>query len=207
MTTKLQEQVMALAGVFQAAAQVDQVARTGQNDTIAFEAAIASVLEQNPADTESVYGSRIHLRCGLEKLRDVLRSSPSPDDAMILRYALGILHLQNKMKSNAEMMEVIGSRVSQAIDQAKHFGSPTHENVIANLAGIYQDTFSNLKFRIQVTGDPTYLQQNHIANRVRGLLLAGIRSATLWRQLGGSRLQIFFRRKKLLKETENLLNA
>ncbi len=207
MSNRIQEQVMALAGVFQAAAQVDQVARSGQTNSIAFETALSSVLEQNPTDTESIYGSRIHLRSGLEKLRDILKSSPSQDDAMVLRYALGILHLQGKMKNNSEMLEIIGSRVSQAIEQAKHFGSPTHENVIANLAGIYQDTFSNLKFRIQVTGDPTFLQQNHVANKVRALLLAGIRSATLWRQLGGSRLQIFFRRKRLLKETENLLNA
>lgn len=207
MLSKTQEQVMALAGLFQAATQVDKLARTGQVDSVAFETIVESTLEQNPTDTESIYGSRIHVRQGLEKLRDVLKHSPSQDDAMILRYALGAMHLQKKMKNNQQMMSVIGSRIGQACEQAKHFGSPVHENVIANLAGIYQDTFSHLKFRIQVSGEATYLQQNHIANKIRSLLLGGIRSASLWRQLGGSRFQIFFRRKKLLKATEALLNA
>ena len=43
-----------------------------------------------------------------------------------------------------------------------------------------------------------HLQQTDTAAKIRALLLAGIRSARLWRQLGGHRWQLIFSRRKLL---------
>ena len=43
------------------------------------------------------------------------------------------------------------------------------------------------------------------ANKVRAILLAGIRAAVLWTQCGGSRWQVLFKRSALLLETEKLL--
>jgi high frequency lysogenization protein len=40
---------------------------------------------------------------------------------------------------------------------------------------------------------------------VRTLLLAGLRSAVLWRQLGGGRFDLMFGRKKIMREAEALL--
>jgi len=52
-----------------------------------------------------------------------------------------------------------------------------------------------------------YLQQSTNAARIRALLLAGIRSARLWRQLGGHRWQLLFSRRKLLAELYPLLRG
>jgi high frequency lysogenization protein len=41
--------------------------------------------------------------------------------------------------------------------------------------------------------------------KVRALLLAGIRAAVLWRQVGGSRLQILFSRAKIKAAAEKIL--
>ena len=41
-------------------------------------------------------------------------------------------------------------------------------------------------------------QQSDNAAKIRALLLSGIRSARLWRQLGGHRWQLIFSRRKLL---------
>ncbi len=41
--------------------------------------------------------------------------------------------------------------------------------------------------------------------KIRALLLAGIRSSVLWRQMGGSRLQFIFSRQKIKKTAEKLL--
>jgi high frequency lysogenization protein len=86
----------------------------------------------------------------------------------------------------------------------KHF-SETHDNVIAGLAEIYSDTISTFSFRIQVMGEYQHLQQPRIANRIRTLLFAGIRSAVLWRQLGGRRLKIILYRNKITRNAEQLL--
>ena len=47
--------------------------------------------------------------------------------------------------------------------------------------------------------DPRRVEQ------IRALLLAGIRSARLWRQLGGHRWQLVISRRKLLKELYPLM--
>ncbi|MCY1460592.1 High frequency lysogenization protein HflD [compost metagenome] len=72
--------------------------------------------------------------------------------------------------------------------------------MIAACGALYQDTLSTLRQRIQVHGDMRQLQQPSNASKIRALLLAGIRSARLWRQLGGHRWQLVFSRRKLLSE-------
>ena len=79
------------------------------------------------------------------------------------------------------MLQVIGSRLDQIQQQVEHFGL-THENVVASFGGLYQDTLSTFRQRIQVQGDMRHLQQSDNAAKIRALLLSGIRSARLWRQ-------------------------
>lgn len=197
------EITLAAAGMLQAAALVEQLARTGFVPTDAYTTSINSLFDLNPPSTLAVYGEVANLRLGLETLRSFLLSSRQlQTDTM--RYAAGVLHLQARLSKQREMLAVIASRLRQAADQAQHFG-PVHDNVIANLGDLYSSTISTFRFRIQVNGDPAYLQQQRIANQVRALLLAAIRSTTLWRQLGGSRLQILLQRKRLLATTEALL--
>jgi high frequency lysogenization protein len=56
-----------------------------------------------------------------------------------------------------------------------------------------------LQQRIQVKGNAIYLQQPNVAERIRCLLFSAIRSAVLWRQLGGRKYHLLFYRKALIK--------
>ena len=96
--------------------------------------------------------------------------------------------------------------IELASSQVEYFGSETHENVIGRLADLYQQTISNLKPKIMVKGDAGLLQRPENANLIRALLLAGIRSAVMWRQCGGSRWNFIFRRKKILAICRQLLS-
>lgn len=204
MSKKWNELTIALAGVFQAAALVEQLAKTGYIPQDAFRCSIESLLEQNPSTTESVFGGIEQLQLGFKVLSDLLHHHRNREYPDSLRYVLGILHLQKKLKNNKDVLNIVGNRIKQAGDQAQHF-SPTHDNVIANLASVYTDTISSFRFRIQVVGDINFLQQQRIANQIRALLFAGIRAATLWRQLGGNRLQLLLSRKQLSAEADSLL--
>lgn len=205
MSKNLREITLALAGVVQAASLVEQVAKTGYVQANAYKCSIDSLLDLNPASTLAIYGGDVqNLRPGLEALRDMLVGQHKHQEA--LRYALGALHLQKKLAGRKDMLNVVASRINQANNQAEHFSS-THENVIANLANLYSETISTFRFRIQVMGDYNYLQQTRIANQIRALLLAAIRSAMLWRQLGGSRLQLLLKRKAILNCVEELLRS
>lgn len=204
MSKNWQDITLALAGVFQATTLVDQVAKTGNVPTDAFKSCIESVLDLNPASTLDVYGGQVeNLRTGLEVMRELLRPN-SQQHREVLRYGLGVLHLEKKLSGRRDMLNVIGSRIEQANQQAQHFSS-THDNVIANLGTLYTETLSTFRFRIQVNGDYNYLQQQRIANQIRALLLSAVRSAILWRQVGGNRWQLLFNRKDIARTVDDLL--
>lgn len=204
MSKNWQDITLSLAGIFQATHLVEQVAKTGNIPADAFKCTIESVFDLNPPNTLAVYGGNIeNLRIGLEAMRELLRAN-SQKHRDTLRYSLGVLHLQKKLSGRRDMLNVIGSRIAQAAQQAEHFSS-THDNVISNLATLYSETLSTFRFRIQVNGDYNYLQQQRIANQIRALLLAAVRSTMLWRQLGGNRWQLLFYRKHIAQQVENLL--
>jgi high frequency lysogenization protein len=196
--TQLQEQLVALGAVFEAAALVDRIARTGQVPNAALASMLGSLLVREDKPALDIYGGDdLSLRDGYRALVGALERDTSSLQREPLRYALAMIGLERQLDKRRDLLQVIGSRLDQIQQQVDHFGL-THENVIASFGGLYQDTLSTFRQRIQVQGDMRHLQQTDNAAKIRALLLAGIRSARLWRQLGGHRWQMVFSRRKLL---------
>lgn len=204
MSNPWNDRALALAGMVQTAVLVHRLATTGHVDNSKLQTAIHSLFEQNPSNTVDVYGSPAQLLTGLEMLSHILKRHNNPETNHIVRYTMGILHLQKKLMKQPDMLGHIGKRLNQSQQQAELFES-THDNVVASLADIYTSTISTFSFRIQVTGDYNYLQQTRVGNQIRVLLFAGIRSAILWRQLGGNRLQVITKRKAIIEAADELI--
>lgn len=199
----LSNQTIALAGIAQACSLVHQLATTGNCPNQALEASIASLLKIDADSVVDIYGGLIGVEHGLQQLTTQLGSRvlASPEQA---RYAAQIVYLQKQMVSKPEMQKVIQAGVSKAQAQVEHFGV-LHENVLANLADVYHSTISTLQPRIMVQGDQQYLGNQSTVNKIRALLLAGIRATLLWRQCSGSRWKLLFFRKKIQDEAKFLL--
>ena len=205
--TSIHEQLVALGAVFEAAFLVDRLAKTGQISEAPLACMLGSLLATNPQTTLEVYdGDSIDLRDGMRALSSALERNPSSLQREPLKYALSMIALERRLDRREDMLELIGKRLDQVQQQVQHFGL-THENVIASFGSIYEDTLSTFRQRIQVHGEMRYLQIPANAAKVRALLLAGIRSARLWRQLGGHRWQMVFSRRKMLDELYPLLNS
>ena len=205
--TREQERLLALAGVFEAAALVDRLAKTGQIQEGALSCMLGSLLVRDPQNTLEVYGGdHLNLRDGLRALAGALERNPGSLPRETLRYAVALVALQRQLDKRSDMLAVIGKRLPQIDNQAQLFGI-THDNVVSACAALYQDTLSTFRQRIQVHGEMRYLQDNRNAEKIRALLLAGIRSAMLWRQLGGRRWQLLFSRRKLLDDLYPLLRG
>ncbi len=194
----IDNQALALAGLFQATHLVEQIARTGKVNDRELKTCIESLFQTHPHSIEDIYGgSRDNLKLGFTELRFFTggknRTGSSPD---VMRYALGVLHLESKLRKHKKMMPKVSSGIEHAKRQLDHFHS-SHENLIANLSGLYQETLSTLRFRIHVTGSAQHLQNPQNAHKIRALLLCAVRSAILWRQMGGRRWQLLFNRQKL----------
>lgn len=200
--TPAARQALALAGVFQAASLVDELARTGQVEPRPWETLIRATLDTDPESFEAIYGGHPNnLRRGLEVLEAVVgRRQANP---VVLRYGFSLLLLMSKLRSDNAMMSTLGQHLSRIQGQAEHFGA-THENVVASLGEAYQETLSTLKTRIVVQGDPSMLQSRMMPERVRAILLAGIRFALLWHQQGGRRWRLVLQRGALKNALDQL---
>jgi len=197
-------QTIALAGIAQASYLVHQLATTGKADNEAMHASLSSLLAldfDNPVD---IYGGLAGIKLGLEKLNEQLSSNQitNPEQA---RYAASLVFLESKFSQDPAMQKSVQDKIKIAQAQNEHFGI-THENVIANLADIYHRTISTINPRIMINGDQSYLAQPETINKIRALLLAGIRSAMLWKQCGGSRWRFIFFRRKIQAEVDFLLS-
>ncbi|NJA07979.1 high frequency lysogenization protein HflD [Methylomonas sp. MED-D] len=199
----LSNQTIALAGIAQACSLVHQLATAGACPSPAMQSSIGSLLKIDSDSVAEVYGGIAGVTHGLEQLQRQLANREQAS-AEQTRYAAQLVYLQKKLSGKTEMQDNIRAGIARAQAQSEHFGI-LHENVLANLADIYHSSISTLQPRIMVAGDPQYLGNQAIVNKIRALLLAGIRSTLLWRQCGGTRWTLLWSRRKIQDEARFLL--
>lgn len=197
------QQTIALAGVAQAARLVDQVSKTGSYPIEFLQPSLNSLFTFEADDAQSMFGGLAGVKLGLHNLASILADRNARENQELLRYFLSILYLERRFSGDTQMMSVVRSRLEHTHFKAEHFTSDIQE-LSASIAGIYQDTFSQQNFRIKVSGAAQHLEDPRNAQVIRALLLAGVRAAFMWRQLGGRRWQLLIQRKRLLHAAQNL---
>jgi high frequency lysogenization protein len=201
--SNMEQQVIALAGVCQAARLVDQVSKTGSYPMEFLEPSIRSLFVFNPDTAADLYDGVAGVKLGLHNLSNLLADKNAAENHDLVRYVFSLLYLERKFAADREMMSVVRARLEHTRFRAEHFTDNVNE-LCHSVSGIYQDTLSHQRFRIRVTGSAALLQDPVNADVIRALLLAGIRAAFLWRQLGGRRWSLLLRRRKLLQASQNL---
>ncbi|WP_438863052.1 high frequency lysogenization protein HflD [Neptunicella sp.] len=204
MTDSIQDKHLALAAICQAASLVQQIARKQQVDENAFQASINSLIVVDADNTEQVFGSMANLKLGFNTLSAQLSNKAVKKDAEITRYIAGILQLERRLTKNNKKMQELAERISQ-LQRQQSLYSLFDSQMLSNIASVYTDVVSPIGAKIQVAGEPEQLKQPLNQHKVRALLLAGIRAAVLWRQLGGKRRQILFSRRNILQAAHQAL--
>lgn len=201
--SSLREQTIALAGVAQAARMVDQISKTGSYPLEFLESSVNSLFVFDLEHAEDIFKGLPGVRLGLQNLCALLANERDMEQRDAVRYFFNVLHLERRFAADQQLREVVRSRLEHASFRAEHFA--THVGDICHsVSGVYQDTFSKLPQRIKVMGSAQHLENNQNADIVRSLLLAGIRSAYLWRQLGGRRWKLAMQRKAMLNSAQEL---
>ena len=207
----MKDQTITLAAIFQVAYQVQQVSRTGQITDDEFSILLNSIIETSPTNTLAVYGGQLeNIKSGLELLVKYLGSDTSSSDKQkdpeLTRYIISLINLERRLAKQPKQLNALGERISSTQRQLEHYAI-TSDTLISSFASIYSDIISPLGHKIQVTGEPSILKQSVNQYKIRALLLAGIRAAVLWRQVGGKRRTILFSRKKIVNTAKTLLNT
>lgn len=203
MANTLYDRTIAFAGICQAVKLVQQVAQTGRCDNEMLTATLESILVTDPANTLAVcHSDEANLRIGLEALVKDIDNTSSGNE--LTRYLVGVMALERKLSGRRDSMAQLGDRIDLLKRQTEHF-ELLEEQMLSNIASVYLDIISPLGPRIQVSGTPAQLQIPQVQHKVRALLLAAIRSAVLWRQVGGKRRHLIFGRKQMVEQAKILL--
>lgn len=201
----LTEQTYALSALFQAAHCVNELAHTGRTSMEDVTTLVNSIFIEDAISTIAIYQQPSNLLTGLEVLVKQLDPSSRASDINIARIVITLLVLERKVARREGVLDQVYSGIERAKQQAQHFESNIHENVLANLASLYTDTISQIYPKVMVMGEQEFLMNTDIVNKIRSLLLAGVRAAVLFRQLGGRRWHLLFKRKQFIKAAEYLL--
>lgn len=213
MNEPLRNRTLALAGLLQAARLAQQLAREGKTDNATFHSSIQSILLLDAPDTESVYGGVDGVVMGLKILSEKLTGrGATPLDIEIAKYGIALAHLAGQLPKYPAIQQAIHDGVNTIQSQMKFFEATTeaatettHPRLIEKLAELYTQTISTLTPRILISGEQDHLAHPPTAAKVRAALLAGIRSAFLWRQLGGSRWSLLFMRQQIAGTAARIL--
>lgn len=195
---------LSLAGVFQAAQQVINLSTSGNTDQRIGEPLMESVFKLDADSCIDVYGSVHNLRPGLRLIEEQLKAGAAGKSTHLGRYVASLLNVERHLNRSPEMQSILATRIIQIKRLLEH--TPMmDETIIHSVAELYKDTISTLPLRIQVMGEEDFLKRPDIQDKVRCYLFCGVRSAVLWRQMGGKRRQLIFNRKQLIQTAEDLL--
>lgn len=205
----LSNQTITLAAICQAATLVQNIARENITDEAQhqadFQTLLSSIIITSPDNTLDVYGNElVNLKTGLQSLITQLGDQTKDKDPELTRYIVNLISLERRLSRKKAQLAKLADRIEQCKRQVAHYDI-TSETLISSLASVYSDLLSPLGTPIQVAGKPEILKQANNQHKIRALLLAGIRSSVLWRQVGGKRRNILFARGKIVACAQQLL--
>jgi len=202
--TTIENQTLALAGIFQSAALIEQLATQGELNQAAFDCSFDSLFTFDAPTAVDVFGDLSGLSRGLKVLTLYLSGESQAPDKNVAYYALSMLKLSSTLKRNQNLATMVQSNLQKIEKQSRDF-ELSRRSVISQIDGVYQSTISTISPRVMVQGEQVYLSNSNNASKIRTLLLAGIRAAILWHQLGGSKWKLIFSRKKYVLTANQLL--
>ncbi len=203
----MRETTIAFAGILQACELVRQVATSGNCSGQAAEASLGSIFNLTPDTTEAVYGGLGGVRMGLRVAVELFGGKAAQDNLQSLNYALAIGKIAVRVERDRARQQALGQELELIRPAWEDAESALDPSVVSQLGDTYQNHISSLDLRVSVSGRPEYLKQPEKVALVRALLMAGLRSAFLWRQVGGRQWRLIFQRRRMLAQAEALLAA
>lgn len=206
----IRSETIALAALYQCCSQINRVARTGYVDPYATAALIRSLVITNPNSIDDIYAPKT-LQVGFKMIIDSMSNSvsdKSADTLEVSKMVFKIIGLEQVIERNS----MVFNRLGQEIDKLRDLclqrysdyeqGDPDHvldPDCIKDFSSLYESLISQNFPRLIIYGEQVHLMQTQNQEMIRALILCGIRAAVLWRQVGGRRRFLIFRRKAIVE--------
>ena len=193
--------ILALSGIVQSAHMVMGIAKTGLISQDSLVNNLRCIFVQNPESISDVYHGTEDIKLGMEILANLLSKFDFQQHGDLLRYILAITALERSLSTRTD----ISDSISRRLPDIESFYPNQIDTCILSLAELYENSLAILEPRIQISGNKQHLQNEINVQRIRALLLSGLRSAVLWHQLGGRRWHLLLSRSSMRKSLNNIL--
>jgi high frequency lysogenization protein len=203
------DKTLALAAIFQAAGLANELARKGSTDSSVETFLTQTVLVMDTDNVSEIYPSIDGLKPGLRWLEGCLleQGRGLQNAGEIIRIALGVIQVEGQFNEHEGVQNTLRTRLEN-INRQRVMNPDMSSTELNNLLGsAYVDSLGQLRFRVQIRGDAKQLQAPGMAERIRAILLAGVRAAWLWRRLGGRRWHLIFTRGQILREIREIAKS
>ena len=201
---KIDEQTIALAGLYQSCQVVSKIAWSGEYEELELTPLINCILKIDSTKTEDIYMDIPSLQTGLIYLKKQIVGDIFTRSSETRRYIASLKQLSDNLMSDEKCIKRIQALLK---DMASKAESMTTNEKAVELSNIYQKTLSGFEPRIIVNGENLYLTDQIHASRIRTALFAGVRSIILWQQLGGSKLKLFFLKRQFAEQINKYLGS
>ena len=203
MFTVSKDQTIALAGLYQSLALVQNIAWEGDSNHSCMAPTIESILKLDADLFIDVYGSINNLKLGIQTLKTALQNKNEKHAVERTRYAINLMYLASKLDENKSTMSSLGSQIERISNQYDSV-EESFDDITQDLGTLYREHISPLGPKVIIEGDPAYLKMDQNASKIRALLLSGIRAIVLWKQANGKRWTLLLGRKSLMDNIINL---
>lgn len=194
--------VIALAGVFQASRLVQALATRGSAETASAESSLASVFRIDAGSAADVFGGIAGVRYGFEQL--IAQLERGEREIGFTQLVLNVLRVERRLGREPAVRARLRAGIEQIEPEARRDGVLA-DAVQARMAALYCDTLSHLRPRVIVHGNPAHLANPRDVEHIRAMLLAAVRAAVLWRQVGGGQFRLLLRRREYAMLARGLL--
>ena len=184
----IDEQTIALAGLYQCCHAVSEIAWSGKYNQEDFLPLIHSILKIDSASTKDIYIDLNQIKPGFEYLRKQIIGDIFTRSSETRRYIESLKILSNHLMGDQKTVTLMQSLLKELKENTDDL---TIDEKAEKLSGVYQKTLSKFEPRIIVNGENKYLTDPIQASRIRTALFAGVRATLLWEQLGGSKWKLF----------------
>lgn len=201
--SNLDWQVFGLVGAAQASEVLKKFLEKGFLEQNQLNAMVRSIFVTNSKSLEHIYGEDLSLwNLGKSSLQKFLTQAPSLNTEEFY-YFMSILKLAKILQSNRSVCMRINGYLNKIRNEVRN-KDLNFEYILQELNELYKISISSLNFRVKVKIRQSTGFDSQQEARMRVLLFAGIRSAFLWRQGGGSVPNLLFQRTKILTELKKI---
>ena len=134
-------QTIALAGLYQSLALVQQVAWHGDTSHASVTPTIKSILKLNTDNFIDAYENIENLNLGLTSLKETLEKRHNPRVIERTRYAINLMYIDNKLQTNPKTLSSLGAQIERINAQYSSV-EESLSDITQDLGTIYRESIS-----------------------------------------------------------------